>query len=97
MPNLPRKRRNAILANIRPTRIAVRTLPSMADMVHGKVSYSDLRDLDIDDLLGRETVMPNHILLAKSTRNKVVIVTGAGGSIGSELCRQILSLARVSF
>ena len=92
MPSLPRKRRNAILASIRPTRIAVRTLPSMADMVHGKVSYADLRDLDIDDLLGRETVMPNHILLAKSTRNKVVIVTGAGGSIGSELCRQILAL-----
>jgi len=92
MPNLLRKRRNAILASIRPTRIAVRTLPSMADMVHGKVSFSDLRDLDIDDLLGRETVMPNHILLAKSTRNKVVVVTGAGGSIGSELCRQILVL-----
>jgi FlaA1/EpsC-like NDP-sugar epimerase len=92
MPNLSRERRNTILADIRPTRIAVRTLPSMADMVHGKVSFSDLRDLDIDDLLGRETVMPNHILLAKSTRNKVVIVTGAGGSIGSELCRQILIL-----
>ena len=92
MPSLPRKRRNAILASIRPTRIAVRTLPSMADMVHGKVSYSDLRDLDIDDLLGRETVTPNHILLAKSTRNKVIFVTGAGGSIGSELCRQILVL-----
>jgi len=92
LPNLTRKRRNAILDNIRRTRIAVRTLPSMADMVHGKVTFSDLRDLDIDDLLGRETVMPNHILLAKSTRNKVVIVTGAGGSIGSELCRQILTL-----
>jgi FlaA1/EpsC-like NDP-sugar epimerase len=93
MPNLSRKRRNTILARIRLARVAVRTLPSMADMVHGKVSFSDLRDLDIDDLLGRETVMPNHILLAKSTRNKVVIVTGAGGSIGSELCRQILVLS----
>ena len=92
MPSLPRKRRNAIIASIRPKRIAVRTLPSMADMVHGKISYSDLRDLDIDDLLGREPVIPNHILLAKSTRNKVVIVTGAGGSIGSELCRQVLAL-----
>lgn len=90
MPSLSRERRNAILATIRPKRIAVRTLPSMADIVHGKISYSDLRDLDIDDLLGRETVMPNHILLRKSTQNKVVIVTGAGGSIGSELCRQIL-------
>ena len=93
MPSLSRERRNAILATIRPKRIAVRTLPSMADIVHGKISYSDLRDLDVDDLLGRETVMPNHILLRKSTRNKVVIVTGAGGSIGSELCRQILVLA----
>jgi FlaA1/EpsC-like NDP-sugar epimerase len=93
MPNLSRRRRNTILARIRLARVAVRTLPSMADMVHGKVSFSDLRDLDIDDLLGRETVMPNHILLAKSTRNKVVIVTGAGGSIGSELCRQILVLS----
>jgi len=93
MPNLPRKRRNTILANIRPTRIAVRTLPSMTDMVRGKVTFADLRDLDIDDLLGRETVTPNHILLAKSTRNKVVAVTGAGGSIGSELCRQIVSLS----
>jgi FlaA1/EpsC-like NDP-sugar epimerase len=64
----------------------------MADMVQGKVSFSDLRDLDIDDLLAREPVTPNHILLAKSTHNKVVIVTGAGGSIGSELCRQVLSL-----
>ena len=92
MPSLSRKRRNAILASIRSKRIAIRTLPSMADMAHGKISYSDLKDLDIDDLLGRETVTPNHILLAKSTRNKVVIVTGAGGSIGSELCRQILVL-----
>ena len=93
MPNLPRKRRNTILANIRPTRIAVRTLPTMTDLVRGKVSFADVRDLDIDDLLGRETVTPNHILLAKSTRDKVVIVTGAGGSIGSELCRQIMSLS----
>lgn len=92
MPNLSRKRRNNILASMRSMRIAVRTLPSMADMVSGKVSFSDIRDLDIDDLLGRETVTPNHILLAKSTRKKVVIVTGAGGSIGSELCRQILIL-----
>jgi FlaA1/EpsC-like NDP-sugar epimerase len=51
-----------------------------------------LRELDIDDLLGREPVVPNHILLAMNLRNKVVMVTGAGGSIGSELCRQILSI-----
>jgi FlaA1/EpsC-like NDP-sugar epimerase len=92
MPNLNRKRRNEILAHIRSTRVAVRTLPSVNDLAQGKVSISDLRELDIDDLLGREPVMPNHILLAMNVRSKVVMVTGSGGSIGSELCRQILAL-----
>lgn len=92
MPNQPRRRRNQILTKIRSARVAVRSLPSMADLVKGKVSINDLRELDIDDLLGRETVTPNHILLAMCTRNKVVMVTGAGGSIGSELCRQIMTV-----
>ena len=91
MPSLNRKRRNEILAQIRTTGVAVRTLPSVTDLAQGKVSISDLRELDIDDLLGREPVLPNHILLAMNVRGKVVMVTGAGGSIGSELCRQILS------
>ena len=91
MPNLGRKRRNEILNRIRGTHVSVRTLPSVTDLAQGKVSISDLQELDIDDLLGREPVMPNHILLAMSVRAKVVMVTGAGGSIGSELCRQILS------
>jgi len=90
MPSLSRKRRNEILAQIRTARVAVRTVPSVTDLAQGKVSISDLRELDIDDLLGREPVMPNHILLAMNVRSKVVMVTGAGGSIGSELCRQIL-------
>jgi FlaA1/EpsC-like NDP-sugar epimerase len=92
MPSLSRKRRNHILTQIRTARVAVRTLPSVTDLAQGKVSISDLRELDIDDLLGREPVMPNHILLAMNVRSKVVMVTGAGGSIGSELCRQILSV-----
>jgi FlaA1/EpsC-like NDP-sugar epimerase len=92
MPSMGRKRRNEILAQIRSARVAVRTLPSVTDLAQGKVSISDLQELDIDDLLGREPVMPNHILLAMNVRNKVVMVTGAGGSIGSELCRQILSV-----
>ncbi len=92
MPSLSRKRRNEILAQIRTSRVAVRTLPSVTDLAQGKVSISDLRELDIDDLLGREPVMPNHILLAMNVRSKVVMVTGAGGSIGSELCRQILAV-----
>ena len=92
MPSLSSKRRNEILAQMRTARVAVRTLPSVTDLAQGKVSISDLRELDIDDLLGRETVMPNHILLAMNVHRKVVLVTGAGGSIGSELCRQILAI-----
>ncbi len=92
MPSLNRKRRNEILAQIRTAHVAVRTLPSVTDLVQGKISISDLRELDIDDLLGREAVMPNHILLAMNVRSKVVMVTGAGGSIGSELCRQIVKI-----
>jgi FlaA1/EpsC-like NDP-sugar epimerase len=92
MPSLSRRRRNEILGQIRVAKVAVRTLPSVTDLAQGKVSISDLRELDIDDLLGREPVMPNHILLAMNVRSKVVMVTGAGGSIGSELCRQILAV-----
>ena len=90
LPSVSRQRRNAILAQISPLRLAVRTLPAMTDLVSGKVSLSDIRDLDIDDLLGREPVKPNALLLNRNTHNKTVLVTGAGGSIGSELCRQIL-------
>jgi FlaA1/EpsC-like NDP-sugar epimerase len=92
MPSLSRKRRNEILSQIRSAHVAVRTLPSVTDLAQGKVSISDLRELDIDDLLGREPVTPNHILLVKNIVGKVVLVTGAGGSIGSELCRQILAV-----
>ena len=92
MPSICRKRRNEILSHIRSAHVAVRTLPSVTDLAQGKVSVSDLRELDVDDLLGRESVAPNHILLAKNIVGKVVLVTGAGGSIGSELCRQILAV-----
>lgn len=93
MPSITRKRRNEILSQIRSAHVSVRTLPSVTDLAQGKVSVSDLRELDIDDLLGRESVTPNHILLAKNIVGKVVLVTGAGGSIGSELCRQIVAVA----
>lgn len=92
MPSINRNRRNEILAKIRNAHVSVRTLPSVTDLAQGKVSVSDLRELDIDDLLGREPVSPNHMLLAKNIAGKVVLVTGAGGSIGSELCRQILCI-----
>lgn len=92
LPSVPPRRRNEILNSLKPYKLAVRTLPRLGDIAIGKLSLSDVRDLDIDDLLGREPVMPNHILLAKNVFNKVVLVTGAGGSIGSELCRQILAV-----
>jgi FlaA1/EpsC-like NDP-sugar epimerase len=92
IPSLSRRRRNEILSQVRNAHVAVRTLPSVTDLAQGKVSISDLRELDIDDLLGREPVMPNHLLLSKNNFNKVVLITGAGGSIGSELCRQILAI-----
>ena len=92
MPGATRKRRNEIMSVIGSARVAVRTLPRLSDLAQGKVSVSDLQELDIDDLLGRDPVAPNEILLVKNIAGKVVMVTGAGGSIGSELCRQILSV-----
>lgn len=92
MPSLGRNRRNEILGRIRRAHVLVRTLPSMSDLVQGKVSVSDLRELDIDDLLGREPVAPDPILLTRNICGKTVLVTGAGGSIGSELCRQIVAV-----
>lgn len=92
LPSVSPRRRNEILNSLKVHKLAVRTLPGLSDIAIGKVSLSDVRDLDIDDLLGREPVMPNHILLAKNVVGKVVLVTGAGGSIGSELCRQILAI-----
>ena len=92
MPSISRRRRNEIIGQIRKAHVSVRTLPSVTDLAQGKVNVSDLRELDIDDLLGREPVTPNHLLLSKNIVGKVVMVTGAGGSIGSELCRQILAV-----
>ena len=92
LPSLNRARRNTILANIRDAKVAVHTLPSVSDLAQGKVSVSDLHELDIDDLLGRDAVAPNTILLARNVTGKTVLVTGAGGSIGSEICRQILRI-----
>jgi FlaA1/EpsC-like NDP-sugar epimerase len=92
LPRLSRLRRNEILREIHKARVAVRTLPSMSDLAHGKVGITDVQELEIDDLLGREPVTPNQGLLSKNIASKVVLVTGAGGSIGSELCRQALVL-----
>ncbi len=92
LPSITRQRRNEILSSLSKHKVKVRTLPGLSDIATGKISLSDIRDLDIDDLLGREPVAPDHNLLAKTICNKVVLVTGAGGSIGSELCRQIVAV-----
>lgn len=92
VPGLTRTRRNEIISRLRGRGVAVRTLPSFADLARGRISVSDLQDLDIDDLLGREPMSPDPILLAKNVAGKTVLITGAGGSIGSELCRQIMSI-----
>ncbi|WP_374943870.1 polysaccharide biosynthesis protein, partial [Sphingomonas sp.] len=91
MPSVPRQRRNAIIDKLRPLNVGVRTLPGIMDLAHGRVELGQLRELDIEDLLGRDVASPNQILFARNILGKTVLVTGAGGSIGSELCRQILS------
>lgn len=90
VPSLGRARRNEIIARLRGLPVHVRTLPGMVDLASGKVTIRDFQELDIEDLLGRGAVMPDETLLARNLYNKTVLVTGAGGSIGSELCRQIL-------
>ena len=90
LPSASRDRRNQILALLANLKISVRTLPDLSDIVSGKVTFTDVRQLEIDDLLGRVPVKPNEWLLNLNTFNKTVLVTGAGGSIGSELCKQLL-------
>ena len=92
MPNINRKRRNEILSKMQEAHISVRTLPSVSDLAQGKIKVSDVHELNIDDLLGRESVTPVQNLLSKPISQKTILVTGAGGSIGGELCRQILEL-----
>ena len=90
MPSAARSRRKEIIESLQPVPVHVRTLPDWADLASGRVTVQDFKELDIEDLLGRDPVPPNTDLLARNLTGKVVLVTGAGGSIGSELCRQIL-------
>jgi FlaA1/EpsC-like NDP-sugar epimerase len=92
IPSASRQRRNMILESVRGTTATIRTLPGIMDLAHGRVTVSDLRELDVEDLLGRDMVPPNQLLLGKNITGKTVLVTGAGGSIGGELCRQIIAL-----
>ncbi len=91
LPSSSRERRNRIIDSLRPVPVHIRTLPGLADLATGRVTVQDFKELDIEDLLGRDAVPPNTDLLARNLAGKVVLVTGAGGSIGTELCRQILA------
>lgn len=93
IPSASQYRRSEIIASLNGCGVRVRTLPGLIDLASGRVRISDLHDLDMNDLLGRAVVPPEVELLEKNIRNQVVLVTGAGGSIGSELCRQIIKFS----
>jgi len=92
MPLISRSQRKSIINFLEPFPVIVRSLPSVTELARGKIKIADLREISIKDLLGREAVDTNEKLLNFNIVDKVVMITGAGGSIGSELCRQILSL-----
>lgn len=92
IPRVSRQQRELIVRRFVETRVRVLTLPAIGDLVDGTVSITNLQEIQITDLLGRDPVPPNHLLLHRTITDRVVLVTGAGGSIGSELCRQIANL-----
>ena len=92
IPSASRSDRFAIIDKLERHPVVVRTLPGLTELAQGKVKIDDLLHVSIKDLLGRKSVEPNELLLGKNITNKTVVVTGAGGSIGSELCRQIIFL-----
>ncbi len=91
LPSVSRARRNEIITSLSPIPVHIRTLPGMSDLTSGRVTVSDFKELDVEDLLGREPVVPLTSIEARRLTGEVVLVTGAGGSIGSELCRQIVA------
>jgi FlaA1/EpsC-like NDP-sugar epimerase len=92
LPSASRRRKRDILTWLEPLGLHVRSLPDMSDILSGKASIDEVREVDVADLLGRDPVPPNPQLVDACIRGKVVMVTGAGGSIGSEICRQIMRL-----
>ncbi len=92
LPHVTRSKRRRVMKSLEDWPIRVRMLPNMRQIIDEQVSVSDLRDVQIEDLLGRDPVPPNQLLLGRTIVGKTVMVSGAGGSIGSELCRQIVTM-----
>ena len=92
IPSASKTRRNEILKSLEVQPLLIQTVPGLDDIMTGKASIDQINDISIEDLLGRDPVPPRRELLGANITGKVVMVTGAGGSIGSELCRQILRL-----
>jgi FlaA1/EpsC-like NDP-sugar epimerase len=92
MPSVSRKERREVIENLEPLPVHVQTVPNIDDLISGKAQVDDIREVDVEDLLSRPPVAPDESLMQATLLDKSVLVTGAGGSIGSELCRQILRI-----
>ena len=90
LPSIPKKQRTKIIRNLTKYKIAIRSIPEISEIAKGERLITEFVDLDIDDLLDRVEVEPFQSLMKKNIFNKTILVTGSGGSIGSELCRQII-------
>ncbi|MDD5580238.1 MAG: nucleoside-diphosphate sugar epimerase/dehydratase [Methylobacter sp.] len=92
IPSATRARKSELIRQLEPYSVHVMSMPGLSDIAQGKVTFDTLQEVDIADLLGRDPVAPDETLLRANITGKVIMVTGAGGSIGSELCRQIIQL-----
>ena len=92
LPSVNHVRRREIFTDLSDLQIEIKTIPGMSDIISGKAKVSEIMTVSADDLLGRDPVLPNAELLSKNITGRVVMISGGGGSIGSELCRQIITL-----
>lgn len=92
IPSATRARRREILSLLEQYPLRIRSIPGIMDLANGRVKVNDIREIDIVDVLGRDVIPPDEALFEKCIKGKVVLVTGGGGSIGSELCRQIVGV-----
>lgn len=92
MPAISRSQKSKVLETLEPLRLPIRTMPKITDILSGKKSFADLKEIAIEEVLGRDPAVPNKELMRKTITGRVVMVTGGGGSIGKELCLQIAML-----